>query len=144
LITIFFKKNELKSSSSSAIATNKDTNSRTEDQKEEEISSSSEEVDNEDNLIITSKDIYTKGIVSDSNTHPMLHMFNVPLDHEATLHHLHCDVSKTIMSKNNVVEHEHPKNTDEKVKLIMLNEGKCLSAKKTSQNNNKHCSIDYR
>ena len=52
---LFSRKNERKSSSMSAIATNKDTNSRTEDQKEEETSSS--EVDNEDNLIITSKDV---------------------------------------------------------------------------------------
>ena len=128
LITFFFKKKERTSSLTSAIATNNDTNSRTEDQKEEEMSSSSEEVDNEDNLIITSKDICTKGIVSDSNTHTMLHMFNVPLDNEATLHRLHYDMSKIIMSKNNVVEHEHPKNTDKKVKLIMLNEGKGFSA----------------
>ena len=80
--------------------------------------------------MITSKDICAKGIAPDSNTHPTLHMFNVPLDNEATLHRLNYDASKIIMSKNNIIEYEHPKNTDKKVKLMMLNEGKGLSAKK--------------
>ena len=86
--------------------------------------------DNNNNAIFSSKSMRTEGTVPTDDESPISNMLRIPADNELALHWLHYNITKLLISSNNVIQYQHPANTNKQVRFLMINEGISLSSQK--------------
>ena len=75
-----------------------------------------------------------KGAIEDVNQHPLLHLFEVPINDDDALHRLRFELSKTLKNNDNFIDHMNPMN-NKKIHHMMLHQGNSARNKKKKSAN---------
>lgn len=94
-----------------------------EEKTEKNLSSSEDEsIIEEVETAVRSHD-YESGSISDASSSPIMNLFSAPKDNTVTLQHLHYEISRLLIDKDNIMQHSNPINAHYEVNHALMPAG---------------------